>query len=283
MTVQDYMTTFLSEHDHPYSNAVVLKWINILEGNLDNVKTYLAQYYAQTVNTFQYTLPDDVSIMDVKSVYVNGKKYKKKDLREYHCDRSYWYENGKLCIFPACHETDASYVSDAGDITFAADSITTTGDDFAFSTGDTIMVSGAAEDDNNTYAVITSTDDGVLYFTDDTFTAGADAAVVTISRPKIKVVYEYKPTTKLIADVATDTLNLADRWVEIYDYFIMQKIAYLKKNYEEQQNHAAMFDLKVKEYENWWEAHRPMSPDSDLESNPEGWGSRRSVNFDTEA
>jgi hypothetical protein len=270
MTVSDYMTGFLAEYDHAYTNATVLKWINAVEAKLDYVKTYLTQYYVRTLDAFQYTLPTGVTIEDVRTVYVNGKKYKKKDVRAYNEYYSFWYEDSKLCIYPACATTDTSYVSEAGEITFATDSITTTGDDFAFSVGDTILISGATTTANNRYATIIEADTDVLTFAASMFTAGLDAAAVTISRPKIKAIYEYKPTTKLIANITTDTLNVDDRWLEIYDYFIMSKIAYLAKDYADAANHTAYFAAKVKEYEDWQEEHRAQLPESNIVAEEEG-------------
>ena len=282
MFVKDYMDGFLVEYDHVHTNATVLKWINLLESGIDIVETYTVKYYVRALNTFQYDLPSGVDIEDIKAVYANGIKYKKKDSRAYKENRSYWYEDGKLCIYPACTEADLSYVSGAGEITFATDSITTTGDDFAFSVGDTILVSGATTVANNIHATIIGVAAKVSTFAASTFTAGADVAAVTIARPKIKVVYENKPTAKLLANIATDTLNLPDKWLEAYDYFLMSKIAYLAKDYKDQQNHAAMFDQKVKEYEDWLENHRPQSPESDIVASEEAYYGSDSLDFDTE-
>jgi len=281
MTVNDYLTGFLAENDHPHSNATLLKWINLVESNLDNIKTYLVKYYARSLNAFQYTLPTGVSFDDVKSVYVNGIKYRKKDVRAHKEYRSYWYEDSKLCIYPACAETDLSYVSEANEITFATDSITTIGDDFTFSVGDTVLVSGATTAANNKYAAIIGVAAKVLTFAASTFTAGADAAIVTIARPKVKVTYEYKPTTKLIANILTDTLNLGDRWLQLYDFFLMAKIAYLAKEYQEYANHMASFNAEVTRYEDWNEAHRAMSPESDMVASEEDYYNS-DVDFDTE-
>jgi len=282
MTVSDYMTGFLAEYDHPHTNATILKWINYAESKLDYFKTYIVQYYAQTFNEFQYSLPSGVSFDDIRSVRVNGYKYKKKDNSAYKEYRSFWYEDSKLCIYPACATTDTSYVSEAGEITFATNTITTTGDDFTFNVGDTVLISGATVSANNRYATVIGSADTVLTFAASTFTAGADAAAVTISTPKIKMTYEYRPVTKLIANIATDTLNLPDRFFEIYDYFLMSKIAYLAKDYADAANHMTYYAAKMKEYEDWYEEHRPQLAEDDIVG-VENWDSgNSSIDFDTE-
>jgi hypothetical protein len=284
MFVKDYIEGFLLEYDHPYENATVLKWINLCESNVfgDTIKRYLVKYYARTLNAFQFALPAGVDFTSVKKVYVNGVRYKKKDVRAYKESRSFWYEDGKLCIYPVCSISDTSYVSGAGEITFATNSIMTTGDEFTFSIGDVILVSGATTAANNKYATVIGKGTKTLSFASGTFTAGADAAAVTIAAPKIKVVYEDVPGTKLLANIATDELLIPDRFIQIYDYFLMGKIAYLAKKFAEAANHNVMYNNAVKEYQDWWEAHRPTSPedemiaDEDIESNS-------STNFDTEA
>jgi hypothetical protein len=282
MTVQDYMAAFLAEHDHPYSNAVILKYINLVESNLDIIKTYLNTYYTRTLNAFQLTLPAGVDFEDVSSLYINGQRYKKKDVRAHKEYYTFWYEDSKVCHYPVCSQTDSSYVSDAGEITFASATITTTGDDFSgFVVGDVVLVSGATTPANNRYATVTGVAAKVLTFATGTWSVGLDAAAVTVSIPKIKLTYLSKPVTKLIANIATDTLNLEDRWVEIYDFFIMAKIAYLAKDYAEHANHQAMLNNKIAEYETWMEDHRPQRPDTDVIAK-ENWGSRSSSNFDND-
>jgi len=264
MTVSDYITAYNSEVDHPYTSATLLKYINLLESNLDIIKTYTVKYYARVLNSFQYTLPTGVTVEDIRSVHVNGVKYKKKDARAYKERHSYWIEDDKLCIYPACSEADLSYVSEAGEITFAADTITTTGNDFTFSIGDTILVSGATTAANNKHATIISVAAKVLTFAASTWTAGADAAAVTIARPKIRVVYENKHTTKLIANIATDTLNLDDKWVDLYDHYLSAKIAGLQKEYGEENNYMALYNARLNDFIQWYENNRAGKPLSEI-------------------
>jgi hypothetical protein len=271
LKVKDYIDGFALEYDHVYENATILKWINLAESNVfgDTIKNYLVQYYARVLNAFQFALPSGVDFTSVKKVYVNGRKYKKKDIRAYKENHSFWYEDGKLCIYPACTETDLSNVSGAGEITFATDKITTTGDEFTFSIGDVVLISGSGTVANNKYATVIGKGTKVLNFAAGTFTAGLDGAVVTITAPKIKMTYENVPGTKLIANIATDELLIPSKYLEIYDFFLMSKIAYLAKKYAEAQNHSAYFTARVADYMEWWESHRPQSPLDDFQSDDE--------------
>jgi len=277
MTVSDYITAFNLEVDHPYENATVLKYINLLESNLDIIKSYTVKYYARILNAFQYALPTGVTAEDIKSVYVNGRRYKKKDVRAYKERYSYWLEDNKLYTYPVCAETDLSYISETGDITFAASTITTAGDDFTFSVGDTILVSSATIAANNKYATIIGVAAKALTFDSSMFTAGADAASVTITRPKVKIVYENKQTAKLLANIATDTLMLPDRFQDMYDYFINAKIAYLQKEYGEYNNCMAVYNNRLNDFMQWYEGHRPQCPESEIVAEEEDY-----VNYNTD-
>jgi hypothetical protein len=264
MTVKDYLDTFIQESETILEYPTLLKYINIVESNVCTGKEYRNKYYAGTLNAFQLSLPDGVDFDDVRKLYINGHKYKKKDVRANKEYQTYWYEDGKLCHYPACTETDKSYVS--GEITFASSTITTTGDDFAFSIGDVILVSGATTSANNKSATIIGVADKTLTFASGTFTAEADAAAVTITAPKIKLTYEYKPETKLIANIATDTLLLPDKFIQAYDFFLMSKIAYLQKEYGEYNNHQVSYNAEVARYQEWYENNRPLKPDDEMAS-----------------
>ena len=282
MTIQDYITAFALEFDHSHTNATMLKYINFIESNIDILKEYLNAYYPRVLDTFQFTLPSGVDFEDVTKLYVNGVKYKKKDTRAYKEKYSYWYEGSKICIYPVCSATDDSYVSGAGEITFASATITTTGDDFSgISVGDVILVSGATTSANNKYATVIEVDDAVLTFATGTFSAGLDAAAVTVSVPKIKLTYLSRTTTKLIADIATDTLSIPDRWIQVYDFWIMSKMAYLAKDYAEAQNHTLMYNAEVKRFEDYWEDHRPQQSSDDIQA-VEDWDSGDTASFDEE-
>ena len=262
MTVADYIEAFGEENDHIYEASTLLKWINLVESNVcaENIKEYLAQYYSRTLNEFQFNLPTGVNFTEVTKLHVNGIKYKKHDVREYKKKYTYWLEDDKLCIYPACPETDISYTDD---VTFTTSNIT--GDVLrGFSIGDIVIVSGCTINaGNNKSARIISVSEDTITFSDDTFTAGAETDV-TIQKAGIKLVYLNVPTAKVIGDIDTDTLAIPDRFCDIYDYFLMGKIAYQQKEFGEFANHMSMFNARVAEFEKWYEDTRPQNPESDL-------------------
>jgi hypothetical protein len=192
MKVSEYLTTFNLEHDSPYDNAVLLKHINLLEANLDVIKDYRVQAYARVKDAYQYDLPSGVSFDDVYGLRVNGIRYKKVDVREYKKLRTFWFENGKLCIYPACTETDN-------------------------------------EGEQN-----------------------------------IRLIYKYRPATKLIANIATDDLYIPDRFADLYDSFLSAKIAFLQKEFTEHNNYMIVYNSRLSDFEQWWENNRPMSPESEI-------------------
>ncbi len=268
-TVAAYIEAFNEEYDHPYDAVVLLKYINAVEAKAygETIKEYATQYYSRTANAYQFSLPSGVNFTEVRKLYVGGKKHRKVDVRAYNEPYTYWYEDGKLCIYPACSMTDTTYTSEAGEITFTDSTIVSTGKAFNFAAGDVVIVSGCATNtDNNKTAVIVSVDadNNTLKFADGTFTAGAEPGEITIKAAKIKMVYQKLPTPKLIANIDTDTLLIPDRFQEIYDYFLMSKIAYLQKEYNEAANHMAMFNSAVTDYERWWEDNRPLAPIDDM-------------------
>lgn len=102
--------------------------------------------------------------------------------------------NTKIVIFPDKKYYDISadefgdlgckYTSGAGEISFTAGTVATTGTAFSFKAGDGVEISGCTNADNNKSAVIReiSGDKKTLTFDDSIFTAGAETATVTIER-----------------------------------------------------------------------------------------------------
>lgn len=199
MTVQEYLNTFSLEHDSPYDDTVLLKWINYVELNVfeDTIKRYTVQNYARVLNAYQFDLPAGVEFTDVKSLRVNGIKYKKKDVRAYHENRSYWFEGGKLCIYPACAETDLP------------------------------------------------------------------------GSPKIRLVYLDKPVKKKIENIAMNELLIPDRFQDIYDYYLMAKIAHLSGESTDYTNNMTLFNSRVAQFAQWWEDNRAQNPVDEMVSSGE--------------
>lgn len=189
MKVKDYLETFHLENENPFDNKVLLKYINAVEQNLDIVKDYRTQTYDMVKDRSQYELPEGVSFDDVYCLRVNGRLYKKVDVREYQKFYTFWFEGGKLNIYPACSKN-----KEGG----------------------------------------------------------------------IKLVYKYRPIIKHIENIETDDLYLPDRWIEIYDYYLLSKLAYNRKEFGEAQNHIAMYNAAVANYAEWWENNRPSNPEEEF-------------------
>jgi hypothetical protein len=256
MTVQSLITSITSKLPNTLTNQDYVDFVNDLESAVysDTIKEFISTFIPLYANTAQYTFPTGVTLQDIESVFVNGVEYDKIDLRQKIT--GYYLEGGKLTLRPTPSQTDDSYVSGAGEITFASGSITTTGDDFSgFSVGDTVLVSGATTSANNKYAVITAVAAKVLSFQTGTFSAGADAAAVTVWLPSLEIVSRYKPATKLLANIDTDTLLLPD--ADIYRYCIYAKICELREKFDVANNYKIAFNSKMSDFKIKYENSRP--------------------------
>jgi hypothetical protein len=247
-----------------------LKWINAVESNVyeDIIDDYGVQYYSRTLNGFQLDLPSGVEFENVEPVlFVNGIGYNKKDVRAHREYRSFWYEDSKICVYPAFAQTDTEYESGEGEITFTSSTIVTTGDSFTFASGDVVTISGCTVNtDNNKTATILSVDTDTLTFASDTFTAGEETAAITIQKASVKLIYKSTITEKEIGDMATDELLIPAKFRDIYDYYLMYKIAYLQKEYQEASNHMALYTSRLSDYEQWYDDHKPARPDSQIQA-----------------
>jgi hypothetical protein len=258
MTVQTLITSISTKMVNVLANQDYVDFINALESTVysDTIKEFFSTFIPLYDNTNQYSFPTSVTLQDIESVFVNGAEYDKIDLRQ-KC-KGYYLENSKLALYPIPSDTDDSYVSSAGQITFASGSITTTGADFSgFSVGDTILVAGATTTANNKYAVITAVAAKVLTVPTGTFSAGLDAAAVTVWLPSLEVVSRYKPTAKLLAAIATDTLLLPDAFVDLYRYYIYEQICLLREQFDIANNWGIAFNNKMSDFKIWYENSRP--------------------------
>jgi hypothetical protein len=259
MTVTTLITSIGTKVPHALLSQDILDFINDVESELytDTIKEFLSTYIPLVANQAQYSFPTGVTILDVESVFVYGVEYPKRDLRQ-KSTKGYYKEESKLTLYPVPSVSDTSYVSGAGEITFAATTITTTGDDFSgFAVGDIILVSGATTAANNKYAVITTVAAKVLTFPAGTFSAGADAAAVTVYKPSLEVVSRYKPTTKLLADIATDTLLLSDAFIDIYRYYAYAQICFLREEFDRGNNWLSQYKNRLSDFKIWYENNRP--------------------------
>lgn len=90
------------------------------------------------------------------------------------------YYNVSTGDFGSMEET---YSAGAGTLTFTASTITTTGADWPFRSGDAVAITGCTTaPENNKTVIVRSVSGKTLTFYDNTFTAGAEAAAVTVKR-----------------------------------------------------------------------------------------------------
>jgi len=272
-TVSAFITELDLRYPNAFTNTNKLAWVNELELSLytDIIEEYRVAYYSRTAHIQELTLPSGVTFDDVYSVWVDSVQYQKNSLRHYNTLKSFWHENNKLQIYPIPTENDSSYVSGAAEITFAVSTITTTGDDFiGFTAGDIILVSGCSDETaNNKYATIVSVAAKVLAFATGTFTAQAESAAVTITAPKVKLIYRYTPTEKVVGNIATDTLLLPGRFNSLYYFYAMAQMALLNREFDEYSNYQTLYNSALADFVRWYEDRRPFKADNVLES---GWG-----------
>jgi hypothetical protein len=173
--------------------------------------------------------------------------------------------------------------AETGTVSIKTNAIYTSGANFSgFVVDDVALVSGATTTANNRYAVITAVADDVLTFAPSTFTASVDAAAITIKAPKIKVTYDSKPTAKTVAGIATETLLLPDRWVDVYRYYNIAQMSLYDKDFKIYNNYMALYNQKLADFERWYGNRRPtMLEEESVGSEEEYYNSN--VNFDTEA
>ncbi len=169
----------------------------------------------------------------------------------------------------ANNSLDADTTADTGTINLACNGIYASGAKLdGFVAKKVTLVSGCTDETaNNIYANVFAVADNFLTFASGTFTAEtSEAAAVTITQPKIKMVYKYRRTAK---SADTETLLLPDAFFNIYrDYFTAQ-IAKYNGDDERYNNFVDYYNAGLAEYENWYEANR----EQDVANIPEdAWG-----------
>jgi hypothetical protein len=259
LTVTTLIASILSKMPHSLVNQDIVDFFNDVESQLytDTVKEFISTYIPLIASQAQYSFPTGTTILDIESVFLRGVELPKRDLRQKNW-RGYYKEGDKLTVSPVPSTSDTVYVSGAGEITFAATTITTTGDDFTGAkVGDIILVSGAATAANNKYATATGAAAKVLTFPADTWSAGLDAGAVTVSVPSLEVVSRYKPTAKLLANITTDTLLLPDAFIDIYRYYAYAQICFLREQFDRGDNWVRLYNSRMSDYKIWYENNRP--------------------------
>jgi uncharacterized protein with FMN-binding domain len=259
LIVQNFIDSTNSKYDHPYSDQDILDFINELEQSIytETLKDFQSVYIPLIANQHQYAFPSGATILSMEALFVSGVELPKRDLRQKNT-RGYYTEQNKLTLYPCPSQSDTSYVSEAGEITFASSYIETSGDDFTgIAVGDIVLVSGATTAANNRYAVATKVEAKKLTFTDGAFTDGADAAAVTISIPSLEVVCRVRPAVKILDNADTDTLALPDAFTDAYRYYVQGQICLLQKEFTEGENWLKLFNGRVKDFAIWYMNNKP--------------------------
>jgi len=246
---------------HTLTNQDILDFINDVEQQIYNstVKEFTSTYIPLTANLAQYSFPSGVTILDIEAAFLNNYELSKRDLRQKNW-RGYYKEGDKLTLSPIPSVTDTAYVSTQGAIRFYDNRIVTTGPDFTeFLAGNTIIISGATNSANNKSAVIRSLVAKTLTFDDDTFIAGVyiDDNAITITLPSLEVISRYKPTVKLVADIATDTLLLPDAYTDIYRYYIYAQLCYLREQFDKGNSWLIQYNTRLNDFKIWYSGVRP--------------------------
>jgi len=258
MTVSTLITSISAKMPHTLVNQDIVDFVNDVEAQLytDTIKEFISTYIPLIANQAQYSFPTGVTILDIASVFLYGAELPKRDLRQKNW-RGYYKEGNMLTLYPTPSVSDTAYVSGAGEITFAATTITSTGDDFTgINVGDIVLVSGADTAANNKYAVVTGVAAKVLTFPADTWSAGLDAGAVTVSVPSLEVVSRYKPTIKALANITTDTLLLPDAFVDIYRYYAYAQISYLREQFDRGNAWLNQYRTRLSDFRIWHENNR---------------------------
>lgn len=287
MIVSAFITALVSKFPHSYTSAEVVAWINEVDRNVcpDADKNYLAAYYNRVANTSNIAYLAGVEFEDIESLTVDGHKHWPVDLRTSSSLLHYYYDdNGKIEIRPVPTVSDTARLSGANEITFATNTITTTGDDFSgFVVGDIITISGCLlATANNKNATVTAVAAKVLTVNPATFTGQAEAAAITIKAPKIKLVYLAKTTDNAGDEPGlASELKIPKRFQDIYQYYLMAQMSLVRKEFSDYNNYITLYNSRAFEYEQWYQSRAGVTPESNVIMDG-GWGYHAAANFDTD-
>lgn len=261
-TVSAFITELDSRFPNTFASASKVAWVNDVEFAIseDIKREFRVAYHVAKADTYQYSIPTNVLWNDIYKIFVDDVEYYKKSLLQNKSNYSFYYEDSSINLYPVPTLDDEEYVSGAGEITFDTNTITTTGDEFtdtAFTAGSILKISGCTDDeDNNKYARLVSVDDDTLTFADDTFTAQAESAAVTIQQPTIKLIYRYRPTEKNVGNILTDTLTLERRFHDIYYQYCYAQMSLLRQEFNEYNAYISIYNTLVAEYMAYYEERR---------------------------
>ena len=246
--------------------AELISMINEVDDNVyaEAKKTFTEAFYQRVMNVSNIAFPSGIEFDDIQTLTINNRMYSKADVRTPQNEMlpRYFERNGKIEIRPIPDSSDIEYVSGASEITFGTDTITTTGDDFSgFAIGDIIIAKDSVlETSNNKQALIVGVTTKVLSVNPSTFTAQAEVAAITIQRPRIVLTYLSKPTHIDATSYAATDMKIPDRYLSVYDYWLMSRIHFLAKDYADAENCTRQFDMFASDYVKWYKNREGVKP-----------------------
>jgi hypothetical protein len=149
---------------------------------------------------------------------------------------------------------DDDTTADTGIITLATNGIYTSGAHFTgFTAGEYALVSGCLLNTaNNKYSRIYAVADHFLTFALGTFAAQAETAAITVKQPSIAMAYKYRRTAKTEALIASETLLLPDRFIEMYYQYCIAQIHAYENEFEIYNNWMGFYNASVADYKEWY-------------------------------
>lgn len=234
-----------------YSTTDKVEWIGDLDTSVSTevMKKYYFAELTTTPGETIYPLPDGVEYEDIEAVYFDGKEVDKLDFRSYisASDKINVVDDKPIAIkivylvdFDRYRNT--IYTSGSNEITFTANKIVTTRNDFSnLAIGDTLTISGASNTLNNKQVIITGVFSNEIWVADNTFVAAVDPNVITIAK------------------LLNEELLVTSPYDRMYREYIEAKIDWYNKDYESYNNSIKVFDATWKDFTNYYKQRNPQT------------------------
>lgn len=73
----------------------------------------------------------------------------------------------------------------------------------------------------------------------------------------VRVKFRRIPAVKMVSNIDNDYLNLPDRFLKIYKYYVFSQILLLKKEYVEANNWINLYNTELEDFRLWYLEHKP--------------------------
>ncbi len=241
-----------------YSAEDKLDWISDVD---TYIRSEIVKYYNYvTIETsageVTYDLPEGVVFENIEYILYNNKRVNKVDFRSYGingCQSNITINSTTpgtiilVYLIPLPRYRYIEYVSKEGDITFGTNYIQTLSDDFTFEIVDTVEITGCVTNaENNKSAEIIGGTSAMLVFADDTFVAGNEPGVVTITR------------------VLNDVLIAQPPYDKMYQEYLCAMIDFNNREYESYNNNMIMYNSTLKSFAQWYKQRNPIDLSSKI-------------------